>query len=84
MKNIYHNSHVYFFGMATGIPATASEFIIASEATLTTRNYYFERELKGTSLQNHTREWVQGFILKVNSGWGGLALTLCRELFMAD
>lgn len=70
MKNNNHNSYcVLLVGMATSVSASASGFISDSEATLTARNYYFEREYKGTSPQNHAREWAQGFILKMNSGY---------------
>lgn len=70
MKNNNQNSFcVLLVGIVTSISANASGFISDSEAILTARNYYFEREFKGTTPQNRAREWAQGFILKMNSGY---------------
>lgn len=40
-----------------------------SKASLTLRNYYFDRDYKDTSAQSAAREWAQGFILKYSSGF---------------
>ncbi|MDH4847947.1 OprD family porin [Pseudomonas sp. BN605] len=70
MINNNHNSYCFLLvGMAASASASASDFFDDSEATLTARNYYMDREYKGTSPQNHSREWAQGFILKANSGY---------------
>ncbi|WP_100633775.1 OprD family porin [Pseudomonas qingdaonensis] len=47
----------------------AQGFIEDSKATLTARNYYFDRDYKGESAQSATREWAQGFILRFTSGY---------------
>lgn len=47
----------------------AQGFIEDSKATLTARNYYFDRDFKGTSAQSAAREWAQGFVLKFTSGY---------------
>lgn len=47
----------------------AQGFIEDSKASLTARNYYFDRDYKGTSSQSAAREWAQGFILRLNSGY---------------
>ncbi|WP_039011447.1 OprD family porin [Pseudomonas brassicacearum] len=47
----------------------AQGFIEDSKATLTARNYYFDRDYKGDSAQSATREWAQGFILRFTSGY---------------
>lgn len=47
----------------------AQGFIEDSKASLTARNYYFDRDYKGTSAQSATREWAQGFILRFTSGY---------------
>ena len=46
-------------------------FVDDSSATLTTRNYYLDRDYKGDSPYSAAREWAQGFILKANSGFSG-------------
>lgn len=70
MINNNHNSYCFLLmGMASSVSASASGFVDGSEATLTARNYYMDREYKSTSPQNHSREWAQGFILKANSGY---------------
>jgi hypothetical protein len=49
--------------------AFASGFIEDSSANLILRNYYFDRDYKGTSSQSAAREWAQGAILNVSSGF---------------
>lgn len=68
MKNT-SKGYFSFLCLTTGISANASDFIEDSEATLRARNYYFEREYKGDSPQDYAREWAQGFILNVSSGY---------------
>lgn len=48
--------------------ATAG-FIEDSSATLTARNYYLDRDYKGDTPYSAAREWAQGFILRLNSGF---------------
>lgn len=52
-----------------GTAALAQGFLEDSKASITARNYYFDRDYKGTSAQSATREWAQGFILRFNSGY---------------
>ena len=47
----------------------AAGFIDDSSANLTLRNYYFDRDYKGASVQSAAREWAQGFILNFSSGF---------------
>lgn len=47
----------------------AAGFIEDSKASVTARNYYFDRDFKGTSAQSAQREWAQGFIFRFNSGF---------------
>ena len=49
--------------------AQAAGFVEDSKASLTARNYYFDRDYKGTSAQSAAREWAQGFIVRFNSGF---------------
>lgn len=47
----------------------ASGFIEDSTASVKLRNYYFDRDFKGTSAQSAYREWAQGFIASFTSGY---------------
>lgn len=47
----------------------AGGFIEDSKASVTARNYYFDRDFKGTSAQSAAREWAQGFIFRFTSGF---------------
>jgi hypothetical protein len=47
----------------------ASGFVEDSKATLILRNYYFDRDYKGTTPQNAAREWAQGGIIRFTSGF---------------
>jgi hypothetical protein len=40
-----------------------------STVTLTTRNFYLDRDYKGETPYAAAREWAQGFILRANSGY---------------
>ncbi|CAM3593593.1 Porin-like protein NicP [Pseudomonas reidholzensis] len=40
-----------------------------ANVTLTTRNYYLDRDFKGPSTYPAAREWAQGFILRAHSGF---------------
>jgi hypothetical protein len=47
-------------------------FVDGSSATLTTRNYYFNRDFSdvvGSNSQSKAEEWAQGFILDYKSGY---------------
>lgn len=51
---------------------SADGFIEGSSATLTTRNYYFQRDFSGivgSNPQSKAEEWAQGFILDFKSGY---------------
>ncbi|MGV6477488.1 OprD family outer membrane porin, partial [Azotobacter vinelandii] len=44
-------------------------FIEDSQGSLTLRNFYFDRDYKGESNVSARREWAQGFILNLKSGF---------------
>ncbi|WP_330085970.1 OprD family porin [Pseudomonas psychrophila] len=50
-------------------PALASGFIDDSHADLVMRNYYFDRNYVNATPQAAAREWAQGFILNLRSGY---------------
>jgi len=50
-------------------PAYGSGFLEESSVSLTTRNYYLDRDFKGESPYSAAREWAQGFIFKSHSGY---------------
>ena len=49
--------------------ACANGFVDDSHADLTMRNYYFDRNYVNATPQAAAREWAQGFILNVRSGF---------------
>jgi hypothetical protein len=49
--------------------AGASGFVDDSHADLVMRNYYFDRNYVNATSQTAAREWAQGFILNVRSGF---------------
>ncbi len=49
--------------------ASAQGFFEDSKATVTLRNYYFDRDYKGTTPQSAAREWAQGGIMRFTSGF---------------
>lgn len=49
--------------------ASAQGYFEDSKATVTLRNYYFDRDYKGTTPQSAAREWAQGGILRFTSGF---------------
>lgn len=49
--------------------ASASGFFEDSSASLTSRNFYLDRDYKGETPYAAAREWAQGFILKFGSGF---------------
>ncbi|WP_349616705.1 OprD family porin [Azotobacter salinestris] len=49
--------------------AQAGGFIEDSQGSLTLRNFYFDRDYKGESNISARREWAQGFILNLKSGF---------------
>lgn len=49
--------------------AHAAGFVDDSKGSLTLRNYYFDRNYLGTTNIAARREWAQGFILDVKSGF---------------
>lgn len=50
-------------------PALAEGFMDDSHGTLTLRNYYLDREYKDDGAKTAAREWAQGFIMNVESGY---------------
>ena len=50
-------------------PALASGFVDDSHADLVMRNYYFDRNYVNATPQAAAREWAQGFILNLRSGY---------------
>ncbi|SEQ79750.1 outer membrane porin, OprD family, partial [Azotobacter beijerinckii] len=55
--------------LAQGVQAQAAGFIEDSQGSLTLRNFYFDRDYKGESNVSARREWAQGFILNLKSGF---------------
>jgi len=49
--------------------AQAQGFIDDSHASLTLRNYYLDRDYQDGGAKSEAREWAQGFILKLQSGF---------------
>ncbi|QXH33905.1 OprD family porin [Pseudomonas muyukensis] len=56
-------------GLLCSSAAQAAGFIEDSHADLVLRNFYFDRNYLGTTPQAAAREWAQGFILNVSSGF---------------
>ncbi|MFR0715982.1 OprD family porin [Enterobacterales bacterium BD_CKDN230030183-1A_HGKHYDSX7] len=56
-------------GLFCANPSHAAGFIDESHAELVVRNYYFDRNYVGQTPQAAAREWAQGFILNVSSGF---------------
>ena len=55
--------------LAQAIHAQAAGFIDDSHASLTFRNYYFDRNYQNETNIAARREWAQGFVLKATSGF---------------
>ncbi|WP_260955817.1 OprD family porin [Pseudomonas citri] len=57
-------------GLSLGAPASWAEgFIDDSHGTLTLRNYYMDRDYKDDGAKTAAREWAQGLIMNVESGF---------------
>ncbi|WP_144172674.1 OprD family porin [Pseudomonas sp. Kh13] len=56
-------------GLLCANSSHAAGFIDDSHAELVLRNYYFDRNYVGPTPQAAAREWAQGFILNVSSGF---------------
>lgn len=52
-----------------GTPAIAAGFVDDSKASLTLRNFYFDRDFRSGNGQSQAQEWAQGFILRMDSGY---------------
>lgn len=50
-------------------PVRAAGFIDDSHGTLTLRNYYLDRDYKDDGAKTAAREWAQGFIMNMESGF---------------
>lgn len=50
-------------------PLWAAGFVEDSHGTLTLRNYYMDRDYKDEGAKTATREWAQGFIMNMESGY---------------
>lgn len=57
------------FALSVSGLSYAQGFVEDSKASLTLRNYYFDRDYRGATPQNAAREWAQGGILKITSGF---------------
>ncbi|WCE09743.1 OprD family porin [Pseudomonas sp. JBR1] len=55
--------------MTVPTASNAQGFVEDSKASVTFRNYYFDRNYVGTSPQAAAREWAQGVIAKFSSGF---------------
>ena len=71
MCNKYFSFRLTSLGMLSALlsQSALADFIKDSSATLTTRNFYLDRDYKGETPYSAAREWAQGFILKANSGF---------------
>ncbi|KTB87885.1 porin [Pseudomonas syringae pv. syringae PD2766] len=71
------NSSGKYRGIALGLlgisvfpdPLLAQGFLEDSHGTLTLRNYYMDRDYKDEGAKTATREWAQGFIMNMESGF---------------
>jgi len=62
--------HLALLGLSLIAPsALADGFIDDSHGTLTLRNYYLDRDYKDDGAKTAAREWAQGFIMNVESGF---------------
>lgn len=65
MKNIFFLGLV---GLTTTLPTiTNAEFIKDRKISLTTKNYYFDRDYINNVPYPAARDWAQGFILNAKS-----------------
>ncbi|OEC36698.1 outer membrane porin, OprD family [Pseudomonas cuatrocienegasensis] len=63
-------SALTLLGLCTlSLPGWAAGFIDDSRANLTLRNYYLDRDYKDDGAKTAAREWAQGFILNMESGF---------------
>lgn len=51
------------------VPALAGGFVDDSKASLTLRNFYFDRDFRSGSGVSQAQAWAQGFILRMDSGY---------------
>jgi len=56
-------------GLSLPGPLWAAGFIDDSHGTLTLRNYYLDRDYKDDGAKTAAREWAQGFIMNMESGF---------------
>lgn len=49
--------------------SNANTFVEDSKVTLTSRNYFLDRDYKKESIYHAARDWAHGFILKAQSGY---------------
>ena len=62
--------HLVLLGLSViATPTLAEGFIDDSHGTLTLRNYYLDRDYKDDGAKTATKEWAQGFIMNVESGF---------------
>ncbi|HYQ39475.1 MAG TPA: OprD family porin [Pseudomonas sp.] len=68
-KRVAALASALLFAQGFNAKAEASGFVEDSKGSLTLRNYYFDRDYKGESNISARREWAQGFILNLKSGF---------------
>lgn len=71
MSNQFFNVRMAGLGvLAASLSQGASaDFLEGSSATVSSRNYYLDRDYKGQTPYSGAREWAQGFIVRANSGF---------------
>lgn len=77
MRNIWNTSFKLFaavlitpvFSLSHAKSATDYAFIDDAKVSLSTRNFYFDRDFQGPSAYPAAKDWSQGLILRANSGY---------------
>ena len=71
MGNKSFNFRLTGLGMLAALlsQSAIAGFVNDSSVTITTRNFYLDRDYKGETPYSSAREWAQGFLVKANSGF---------------
>lgn len=71
MKALTNGPRLFSLGAAGMLLSGVSQAALVSDSTvtLTSRNFYLDRDYKGETPYSAAREWAQGFILRANSGY---------------
>lgn len=52
-----------------GVPNAQADFIADSKGSLEARNFYFNRDFRQEGARDKAKEWAQGFLLRMESGY---------------